>query len=49
MEEEKSFCCVCLENDYLYTNCNHELCNICYLKLTPKNCPICRKKILNYL
>jgi hypothetical protein len=39
-------CSVCFEEG-LYTNCGHNLCHSCYLKLNDKICPICRGKITN--
>jgi hypothetical protein len=44
-EEEK--CCVCMENTYDITECNHPICLHCREKCVMSlktNCPICRKE-----
>ena len=47
--EEKiiSMCCVCFENTFDKTKCNHSLCNHCEIlwKQCNTTCPYCRKKI----
>lgn len=51
VEMEYDMCCVCHENTFTKTSCNHTLCIVCMQSLKEKKktdkCPICREKNLN--
>jgi hypothetical protein len=41
-------CCVCKENTYSVTICNHTLCVRCREKLIEDVCPLCRKQLYKH-
>lgn len=53
LNEENKFelsieCCVCKENTYSVTICNHNLCVRCREKLLDDVCPLCRGKLYKH-
>lgn len=46
--EQSTDCMICYEQSNLLTNCNHEICETCALKLTKPSCPYCRQSITGY-
>lgn len=47
--EEITECCVCYEENSVFTNCKHNLCRKCHSDLPTKICPICRQFITCYI
>ena len=35
-------CCVCYEQTITHTDCNHYLCQKCFISMNEKKCPMCR-------
>jgi hypothetical protein len=42
-------CSICLEQTISSTICNHPLCQKCFSKMNKKNCPLCRKPLIDEL
>lgn len=47
-------CCVCADDNLIFTKCNHNLCRICFSSLQSENndefsrkCPLCRELLFN--
>ena len=41
-------CCICLESNYVCkTPCKHDICAGCLVLLVNKDCPMCRKPLIN--
>lgn len=54
MENTKEPCIICFEENQekIFFDCNHSICLVCYSKLLQNDnatCPICRKKIDNFV
>lgn len=54
MENTEEPCIICFEEnkEKILFDCNHSICLFCYSKLLENNnamCPICRKRIDNYM